>query len=173
MFFIIFSIPNFLIKQFKIREKNRILKDLLTLSYNLKLVLSVNISLYEALKFSCNNLKYKRIKSELVDFTERYKIYNYNIRIACNKLLYKFNNEEVSTLVNILSEGQSRENIINLLCMYKENVGFKVQKLIKRGYASEMYIILSLSILLLINTFLIIIYPMSTQIIDNLNIILN
>lgn len=173
LFLIIFYIPNFLLYVYKQKEKKYILRDLITLSYNLRLLFNVNISLYEALKVSCNNLKYKKLQNALYKFNEEYRMYNFNINKASQEILNKFNIEELNTLINILDENQNDENTVNLLKSYKELLNFKMYKIMKRNSLEDIYIILILSIILLINTFIIIIYPISAQIIDNLNIILN
>ena len=128
--------------------------------------------LYEALKMFVKDMEYNRFKIAIISFTEEYKIYNFNVNKASANLLTKFNYEEVHTLINILDKNNADINAISLLESFKYTISVKINNNIKIYYLKENYSIIFLSILLLIISFVIIIYPISVQIMNNLNIML-
>ena len=140
---------------------------------SLQVYLLVDNSLYYSLKNSLENLRYKRFKVNLIKFIEEYRIYNYNIQMASKNLLDKFNISELKTFIEILQDNKSIENMIELLNGLKELLGDIVNRNLKIYYIKDnMYIILFIISLLLI-TFVIVMYPITNQIINNLSIIFN
>ncbi len=140
---------------------------------SLQVYLLVDNSLYYSLKNSLENLRYKRFKVNLIKFIEEYRIYNYNIQMASKNLLDKFNISELKTFIEILQDNKSIENMIELLNGLKELLGDIVNRNLKIYYIKDnMYIILFIISLLLI-TFVIVMYPITNQIIKNLSIIFN
>ena len=140
---------------------------------SLQVYLLVDNSLYYSLKNSLENLRYKRFKVNLIKFIEEYRIYNYNIQMASKNLLDKFNISELKTFIEILQDNKSIENMIELLNGLKELLGDVVNRNLKIYYIKDnMYIILFIISLLLI-TFVIVMYPITNQIINNLSIIFN
>lgn len=165
--------PNILIHNFKIAEKKKIIKDILTLILNLDLTLSVGHSLYNSLKFSINSLEYLRFKRAMFEFVEEYKIYNFDVLKAAKKLLNKFNITEIKMLIDILCDDKSIRNISDLLSTFKESITIKINNNLKIYYSKETYSILFFTVSLLIISFVIVIYPISAQVMNSLNIILS
>lgn len=93
--------------------------------------------------------------------------------MASKNLLDKFNISELKTFIEILQDNKSIENMIELLNGLKELLGDIVNRNLKIYYIKDnMYIILFIISLLLI-TFVIVMYPITNQIIKNLSIIFN
>lgn len=93
--------------------------------------------------------------------------------MASKNLLDKFNISELKTFIEILQDNKSIENMIELLNGLKELLGDVVNRNLKIYYIKDnMYIILFIISLLLI-TFVIVMYPITNQIINNLSIIFN
>ena len=93
--------------------------------------------------------------------------------MASKNLLDKFNISELKTFIEILQDNKSIENMIELLNGLKELLGDIVNRNLKIYYIKDnMYIILFIISLLLI-TFVIVMYPITNQIINNLSIIFN
>ena len=143
-----------------------------TLILNLELMLTANIPLYNSLKDSCVYLKKDRFQKWYKNFIEKYRIYNFDIKKASSTLIEKFNYEETNIIINILAENQSLENIIDLLDTFKDTISLKIYSNIKYYYLKDTYSIFFITILLLIISFIIVIYPISVQIINSLNIML-
>lgn len=173
LFLIVFFLPNFLILLYKRTQKIYVLNELNIFINSLQVYLLVDNSLYYSLKNSLENLRYKRFKVNLIKFIEEYRIYNYNIQMASKNLLDKFNISELKTFIEILQDNKSIENMIELLNGLKELLGDVVNRNLKIYYIKDnMYIILFIISLLLI-TFVIVMYPITNQIINNLSIIFN
>ena len=96
--------------------------------------------MYNSLILSSNSITYDRLKYEINEFINSYRLYNFNVKKASYNLTKKMDIVELKLFINIIEEVQQKGNDEKIL---------------------------------IINSFLIVIYPISIQIINNLNNILN
>ncbi len=129
--------------------------------------------LYEAMKRCSDVIQYKRFKDNYITFIEELRIYNFEISKPSKKLLDKFDYDEVYSLVNILKESKRNDSIIALLDTLKSTISTKIYSNTKNYYLKDTYGIMFLTVLLLLSCFLVVIYPISVQILNSLNIILS
>lgn len=173
VFLILFYLPNILISNYRKKEKIYVINSLQDIINNMQISLATNNSLYNSLKFSSMNLNYSRFKESFLNFIEEYKIYNFNINKASKKLLDKFKQEELKTFIEILSDNLSTKNTLELLDRFKDVTERKEESSIKNYYIKLNSCLLILSIIILVLSFVVVIYPISIQIIYSLNTILN
>lgn len=163
--------PELLINSFINKEKNYILNDLNTYISNIQIFLTVNDSMYNALKNSIDSINYYRFKEALTEFVEEYRIYNYNTKKASYKLLEKFNIDELNIFLDILHINESNNSIIKILSGLKKILNEKLNKNLKIMHMRENYNIVICILLLLCMTFLTVMFPIFVQIVNNLNAI--
>lgn len=173
IFLLLFYLPNILISNYKKREKVCIINDLEQIISNLQISLITSNSLYDSLKFSISNISYIRFKDSFLEFVEEYRIYNYSIKKASEKLIYKFNQKELKTFLEILDSAESTFNTIELIGRFKQVINKKEENALKGYYIKTNSLIIFISVLLLFMSFIIVIYPISMQILKSLNTILN
>lgn len=137
------------------------------------LLLTASMPLYEAMKRCSDVIQYKRFKDNYITFIEELRIYNFEISKPSKKLLDKFDYDEVYSLVNILKESKRNDSIIALLDTLKSTISTKIYSNTKNYYLKDTYGIMFLTVLLLLSCFLVVIYPISVQILNSLNIILS
>ena len=129
--------------------------------------------LYEAMKRCSDVIQYKRFKDNYITFIEELRIYNFEMSKPSRNLLDKFDYDEVYSLVNILKESKRNDSIIALLDTLKSTISTKIYSNTKNYYLKDTYGIMFLTVLLLLSCFLVVIYPISVQILNSLNIILS
>lgn len=170
---IIFFIFDFLIIYFKRKDRLDTLVNIHIYILNLTLLLTASMPIYEALKRCIEVIQYKRFKDNYIAFVEELRIYNFDISKSSCNLLRKFNYDEVYSLINILKENKKQDSVISLLDTLKETISLKIYNNTKLYYLKDTYSIMFLTVLLLISSFLVVIYPISVQILNSLNIILS
>ena len=129
--------------------------------------------LYEAMKRCSDVIQYRRFKDNYITFIEELRIYNFEMSKPSRNLLDKFDYDEVYSLVNILKESKRNDSIIALLDTLKSTISIKIYSNTKNYYLKDTYGIMFLTVLLLLSCFLVVIYPISVQILNSLNIILS
>ena len=173
LFLIIFYLPNILIYIFKKREKQKVINDISNIVQNLILSLACKTSLYNSLILSSNSITYDRLKYEINEFINSYRLYNFNVKKASYNLTKKMDIVELKLFINIIEEVQQKGNDEKILIGFLDYLDeFKIKNSSLK-VSSNTFLIIFITFLLIINSFLIVIYPISIQIINNLNNILN
>ena len=169
----LFYLPNILVSNYRKKEKVYVINDLQQIINNLQISLVTSNSLYDSLKFSVKNISYIRFKNSFLDFIEEYRMYNYNIKKASEKLIYRFNQKELKTFLEILDGSESISNTLELIERFKQVVAKKEESALKGYYIKTNMKVIFISLILLCMSFVIVIYPISIQILESLNTILN
>lgn len=173
IFLLFFYLPNILVSSYRKKEKIYVINDLQQIINNLQISLVTSNSLYDSLKFSVKNISYIRFKNSFLDFIEEYRMYNYNIKKASEKLIYKFNQKELKTFLEILDGSESISNTLELIERFKQVVTKKEESVLKGYYIKTNLKVVFISLILLCMSFVIVIYPISIQILESLSTILN
>ncbi|MBR1884179.1 MAG: type II secretion system F family protein [Clostridia bacterium] len=170
-FFIIYFIPDFLTKKFQKSESIKLIKEIRELTNNLILLLSANVTFYNALKISESSIKYVRFKEKFNIFVEDYALYNFNMKAAIQKFNSSFNSEEFEMFTNIILQGDKEGKMLEMLEVYSNTLELSMFKYEKSKQRQTTMYILIASILSLVNILIITVYPMIIQIFENLNVI--
>lgn len=173
IFLLLFYLPNILVSNYRKKEKVYVINDLQQIINNLQISLVTSNSLYDSLKFSVKNINYAKFKNCFLDFVEEYRMYNYNIKKASEKLIYRFNQKELKTFLEILDGSESVSNTLELMKRFKQVVAKKEESALKGYYIKTNMKVIFISLILLCMSFVIVIYPISIQILESLNTILN
>lgn len=164
MFFIIFFLQDVLIYFYKRNESNKLISEISNVVQNIILSLSANMSLYNSLLSSINVIKYNRFKLEFIDFINKYKMYNYSILESVNGFEKKFDTYEFDMFLSILVECEKEGNYIELLENFNKTLDIRYFKFLNMKYAKNLSITLIAIILALANSFLIVGYPIISEI---------
>lgn len=168
-FTIVFYLPQFIIFIYSRKERNQVIESISYVIQSMILSKSSNMSTYDALIVSSSNIPYKRFKIEFEDFIQRYKMYNYEFSKASTTLIEKFNCYELklflSTIVKSDKEGELEENLEAFFVIIEPLV---TKNKITQIRKSSVYITAG-AMLLLLNTFAIIMYPIGMQIFINIS----
>lgn len=172
VFLFLFFIPNFLIYTYKKNESLKIINDLSEICNGLKLALSCNIPLHEALKFVKHSIKYKRFRDSFDIFLNDYIMYNFNMIKAVDNFKLKFNSYEFNMFLNILLQCEKEGKIIESLTIFIETLDLAYFKYLKYKEAKRIIFVTFASIISLINITILTLYPIVKQITENLQNIL-
>ncbi len=168
LFIICFLLPDILVNIFQRLENVKIINEISNIVYSLILSLSANMSLYNSMKISINSIRYKRFAKEYEVFVNNYKMYNFNIQKAVEEFKLKFNSYEFNMFISILIECEKQGNILENLEVFSETLevmSFKFQKL---KSANRVVFVSFSTVISMINIFIIVMYPIFTQISSNL-----
>ncbi|MDD2376863.1 MAG: hypothetical protein PHD15_05520 [Clostridia bacterium] len=168
-----FYIPNFLIYIYTKNESVKIINDISEVSNNLKLALSCNIPLHESLKYVKDNIEYARFKEGFNIFINDYLLYNFNMIKAIDNFKLKFNSYEFNMFLNIILQGDREGKIIESLIVFSETLELSYFKYLKYKEVKRILFVTLASIISLINIIILAIYPIATQISENLQNIFN
>lgn len=169
--FLFILLPNILIKLYKKEESTKIISEISNIVQSLILSLSAGLSLYNALKISINSIKYPRLKKEYTKFVDNYMLYNFNINKSIQEFSSKFDSYEFNMFLSILVQSQNQNSIIEVLENFNSNLELSYFKYLKLNSTKKMLMIIFSTIIILVNTILIVMYPMINQIGENLNVI--
>ncbi len=169
--FLFILLPNILIRLYKKEENTKIISEISNIVQSLILSLSAGLSLYNALKISINSIKYPRLKKEYTKFVDNYMLYNFNINKSTQEFSSKFDSYEFNMFLSILIQSQNQNSIIEILENFNSNLELSYFKYLKLNATKKMLMIVLSTIIILVNTILIVMYPMVSQIGENLNVI--
>jgi hypothetical protein len=144
-------------------------KDLYNLTQNIILSLTVNLTLYKSLKLCSENIKYKRFKKEFDIFINDYEIVNYNVAKVAKNFSEKFSSYELDMFLSVLMQSEKEGNIIQNLENYLKNLDMFYYKNLKKVMLKRTTYVAISTVITLINTLLIILYPMFIQITSSIN----
>lgn len=149
-------------------ESLKIINDISELSNNLKLALSCNIPLHDALNYVKNNIEYKRFKEAFELFINDYMMYNFNMIKAIDNFKQKFNSYEFNMFLNIILQGEKEGKIVESLNVFSETLELSYFKYLKYKEAKRILFVTLASIISLINISILAVYPIIMQISENL-----
>ena len=168
-FLVFFKLPDILIFTYKKVENIKIINDISNIVQSLILSLSANMSLYEALKLSENNISQKRLKLEYNKFINNYLIYNFNMLKAINEFENKFNCYEFNMFLSILIQGEKEGELLENLEGFSSSLELIYFKYLKYKSSQRILFVLLATIISVLNSFVIVMYPIITQIGQNLS----
>lgn len=172
-FFIIFFIPNLLIYLYKRQENIKLTSDIDNICQSLILTISSHVPLYEALNLCSTIIDNKRLKKEFEYFINDYTLYNFDIEKASKHLLQKFDYYEFKNLLEILIQAQSDGNVLESLEYLSKNLKMSYYKVLKyKEIRNSVYVSLA-TIISVFDIILIVMYPLFSQITQNLNLVFN
>ena len=164
MFVSFFMLPNLIIKLFKKNESVIVVEDISNIVQNIVLSLSANMTLYDSLKNSINSINYKRLKVEYSQFVQNYLMYNFNIYKAISIFENKFNSILFDSFLSLLAQGEKEGNLIEILETYSDSLVMEYMKTLKYKESKRMLGIVFVTIVILLNSFVIVMYPLIMQI---------
>ncbi len=164
LFLTIFFLQDFLIYYYIKNEANKLIYEISNIVQNIILSLSANMSLYDSLLSSINIIKYKRFKVEFMSFINKYKMYNYSILDAVNYFENKFDTYEFNMFLSILIECEKDGNYVNLLENFSKTLEVRYFKVLNVQYIKNLSVMLFSIIISLIDSFLIVGYPIFSEI---------
>lgn len=167
-FLFIFFIPEILINIYKRNENSKVINQISNIVQNQILLLSSGMSFFDSLKFSADTLNQSRFKKEYVKFINNYQLFNFNIKKAIYEFESKFYSFEFKMYVSILIQSEKEGNLLSSLEVFSDNLNFSYIKFLKyKNLQRTLFLIVS-TIILLLNSFIVIVYPMAIQISQNL-----
>lgn len=156
---------------FNKKQNIKMVIDVDSICQILILSMSIQMPLYEALRLCINAIKYDKFKNEFEKFVNSYILYNFNMSKAIDEFSDKFNCYEFKLLLGILNQIESNGNIIENLEYLSKIIELSYQKFLKYIQTiNSVYVGISL-VLSLIDIMMIIIYPLFSQISQNLNLV--
>lgn len=168
IFLIIFFIPDILIKLYKKSENTKVINQISNLVQNQILLLSSGMNFFESLKSSADSIYASRFKKEYLKFIDNYQLFNYNIKRSIYEFEDKFTCFEFKMYLSILMQSEKEGNLLESLEVFSENLDFSYIKFLKyKNLKRTLFLVLS-TIILLLNSFIVILYPMFMQISQNL-----
>lgn len=164
LYFFIFFIPNILLKLYSKKESIQIVDEISNIVQNIILSLSVNMSLYDSLNMGLSVINNERFKKEYSIFIENYMLYNFNIIKSIELFSKKYNSYEFNMFLSILSQGEKQGNLLELLETFSDTLDLILQKNLKYKLSKNMISIIISTIILLLNSFAIVLYPIIIEI---------
>ena len=170
LFLLSFFILDYLIFNFKNNEKNILVNEIRNLTNSVIITLSSYATLEQALNSAKMVLTYKRFKEEYERFIYEYKMSGYNLKESGLRLESKFYSYELSLLITTLLQGEKQGNILESMKKYSETLELNYFKYLKKKSAQRLLYVTLATIISLVNIVLIVMYPMFTQVVNNLQI---
>lgn len=171
LYFVIFFTPNYLIYNYKNKEKSLLINELKNITNNLILYLSSYTSLKDSLNQIQSTIKNKRLYSAYEIFLKEYNMNGYKLNKPAKNLESKFESYELSLFLGTLIQGDKEGNILDAILKYKETLELNYFKYLKKQTATRLMYVTFGTILSLINIVLIVMYPILMQVMDSLQII--
>ena len=131
---------------------------------NIILSLSAKMTFYDSLKTAKNSINYNRLQKEYSNFIENYMMYNFNIFKAISIFSEKFNSYEFNTFLSLLLQGEKEGNMLEVLENFYDSLQLIYYKNLKYKSSKRSLLIILATIILLINSFAIVLYPMAIEI---------
>lgn len=164
LFLSLFFLPNILLYFYSKNESMIIIDEVSNIVQSIILSLSVNMTLYDSLKNSLNVISYSRFKEEYSRFIENYMMYNFNIFKAIEIFSTKFKSIEFDMFLSLLAQGEKEGNVIQLLDIFSDSLELTYLKNLKYKSSKRTITIILSTIILLINSFAIVLYPIVIEI---------
>ena len=170
LYFIFFYYtPNLLINIYVKNENTNMIYEVQNMCQTLQLCISAQMPIIEALKLVTKVISYPRLKNEFSKFVDNYQSYNFNMAKAQEEIKKKFSFGYINTFLEILE--QKNGNITENLEYLSKTLSVLNYKYI-RSVQSKNYLKLTFAtVISLIDIILIVIYPLFSQIIQNLKLI--
>ena len=164
LFCIMFFLPNILIFMHLKNESFIINSEISNIVQNIILSLSAKMTFYDSLKTAKNWINYNRLQKEYSNFIENYMMYNFNIFKAISIFSKKFNSYEFNTFLSLLLQGEKEGNMLEVLENFYDSLQLIYYKNLKYKSSKRSLLIILATIILLINSFAIVLYPMAIEI---------
>ena len=164
LFCIMFFLPNILIFMHLKNESFIINSEISNIVQNIILSLSAKMTFYDSLKTAKNSINYNRLQKEYSNFIENYMMYNFNIFKAISIFSEKFNSYEFNTFLSLLLQGEKEGNMLEVLENFYDSLQLIYYKNLKYKSSKRSLLIILATIILLINSFAIVLYPMAIEI---------
>lgn len=164
LFLSIYFLPNVLIFFYSKNESIIINNEISNIVQNIILSLSANMTFYDSLKSAENSINYDRLKKEYSKFIENYMMYNFNIFKATSIFSTKFNSYDFYMFLSLLSQGEKEGNIIEILESFYDSLQLKYFKNLRYKASIRSTMIIISTLILLINSFAIVLYPIIIEI---------
>lgn len=169
-FYIVFlKLPDILVFLYKKVEGIKIINDISNIVQSLILSLSANMSFYESLKLSINNIENKRFKLEYGNFINEYILYNFNIIKALNEFEKKFDCYEFNMFLSILVQGEKEGELLENLENFSESLDLVYFRYLKYKSTQRIIFVSIATVISVLNSFFIVMYPIVIQITQNLS----
>lgn len=164
LFISIFILPNILIFIYSKNESIIIINEISNIVQNIIISLSANMTLYDSLKASINVINYNRFRQEYSRFVENYMMYNFDILKAISIFSLKFNSFEFNMFLSLLSQGEKEGNMVQIFETFSDSLELSYFKNLKYKSSTRTLMIVISTIILLINSFAIVLYPIIVEI---------
>ena len=164
LFCMMFFLPNILIFMHLKNESFIINSEISNIVQNIILSLSAKMTFYDSLKSAKNSINYNRLQKEYSNFIENYMMYNFNIFKAISIFSEKFNSYEFNTFLSLLLQGEKEGNMLEVLENFYDSLQLIYYKNLKYKSSKRSLLIILATIILLINSFAIVLYPMAIEI---------
>lgn len=160
----IYFLPNILVELSLKAESIKIINDISNIVQNIVLSLSANMPLYNSLKNVIDNIENKRFKEEYKIFVNNYRMYNFNIIKSVNEFSQKFSFYEFNMFLSLLIQGEKEGNLLELLENFTETLDLAYFKYLKYKASQRSVVVILTTIISIINSFIIVLYPIIIQI---------
>ena len=164
LFLSIFLLPDILISIYSKNESIIIINEISNIVQNIIISLSANMTLYDSLKSSINVINYNRLKNEYSRFIDNYMMYNFDILKAISIFSSKFKSYEFNMFLSLLSQGEKEGNLIQILETFGDSLELSFFKVLKYKTSTRTIMIIVATLVLLINSFAIVLYPIIIEI---------
>lgn len=164
LFLFIYFLPNILISLHLKNESIIINNEISNIVQSIILSLSANMTIYDSLKSSINSIGYNRLKKEYSKFVEDYMMYNFNIFKATAIFSNKFNSYEFYTFLSLLTQGEKEGNMVEILETFYDSLQLSYIRNLKYKSSTRTIMIIISTIIILINSFVIVLYPIIIEI---------
>ena len=169
VFLLFYFLPDIIIKSFINSENYKLINQISSIVQSLILSLSSNMSLQNSLKISVDSIDYKRLRIEYENFINKYYMYNFNMSMALSEFKDKFKSSQMSMFLSILEECEKEGRIVENLEAFSEVLNHMYFKYQKYKTAKISLFMSIATVFCLINILIVVMYPMSVQILENLS----
>ena len=166
-----FFTPNYLINRFKKKEDSMFIEEVRCLTNSIILTLSAYGTLEQALTIAKVSLKNTRFIDEYDKFIYEYKMTGFNLKEASKNLTKRFSSYELSLFVSTLIQGDIEGNLLENMKKFSETLELNYFKYLKKKSQERLIYVTLGTVISLLNIVMIVMYPMLTQILNNLQII--
>jgi len=171
LFFIIFFIPNIIVKSYIKSQNIKLIKELKIINFNLMLQISAYVPFKDALKGAVNQICDKDIRKHFNKFVYDYEVMGFSIKKPAEKLITKFKSEELTSFVQMLVQCENEGNIIENLERFNTTLDMSYFKYLNsKALKRATYMIVG-TIIMLINIAILCMYPMLVQMNNSLQMI--
>ncbi|MEG2646251.1 MAG: hypothetical protein RSA08_04405, partial [Clostridia bacterium] len=167
-FMAFYFLPDILIIIYRKNEDVKITNQISNIVQSQILSLSSGMPIYESLKASISSISNKRFKFEFSTFLDNYQLFNFNIQKAIYEFEKKFTSIEFKMYISILLQSEKEGKILENLEIFSDTLDFSYFKYLKFKSVKKIALISVCTIVSLLNSFLVIMYPIGIQISENL-----